>query len=62
MLFMSSSLGFHPASLTLGYMIRNRLGTTKNCTAALAYYLSVIKDTYVEEYYLRQIYTFSYNL
>lgn len=43
MLFMSSGLGFHPASLSLGYMNRNRLGTSKNCTTALAYYLSVIK-------------------
>lgn len=47
-LFMSSALGFHPASLILGYMNRQRLGTPKNCTSALAYYLSVIKDTYVE--------------
>jgi TPR repeat protein len=59
---MSSALGFHPASLVLGYMNRNKLGTPKNCTAALAYYLSVIKDTYVESFYFRQVYTFEDSL
>jgi hypothetical protein len=53
---MSSALGFHPASLILGYMNKHRLGTPKNCTASLAYYLSIIKDTYVDEFYFRQIY------
>ena len=47
-LFMSSALGYHPASLVLGYMNKLRLGTSKNCTAALAYYLSVVKGTYID--------------
>jgi hypothetical protein len=55
-LFMSSALGYHPASLVLGYMNKLRLGTSKNCTAALTYYLSVVKGTYVDEFYFRQLY------
>ncbi len=53
---MSSALGYHPASIVLGYMNKHRLGTSKNCTAALAYYLSVIKSTYVDEFIFRQVY------
>lgn len=53
---MSSALGYHPASLILGYMNKLRLGTSKNCTSALAYYLSVVKGTYVDEFYFRQLY------
>lgn len=55
-LYMSSAYNFDPASLVLGYMNRNRLGTSKNCTAALAYYLSVVQNTYVDSYLFRQIY------
>jgi hypothetical protein len=44
---MSSAFGHHGASLILGYMNKFRLGTSKNCTTALAYYLSVVKETYV---------------
>ena len=55
-LYMSSAYGFDPASLVLGYMNRNRLGTNKNCSASLAYYLSVIQNTYVESFFYRQIY------
>jgi hypothetical protein len=61
-LFMSSAKGYHPSSLILAYMNRNRLGTSKNCTTALAYYLSVIKDTYVESFYFRQVYSFADSL
>ena len=56
-LFLASANGFHPASLVLGYMNRNRLGTSKNCTTALAYYLSAIKQTYVEDFVFRQVYS-----
>lgn len=55
-LFMSSALSFQPASLVLAYMNRNRLGTSKNCTTALAYYLSVVRDTYVDSFSFRQVY------
>jgi hypothetical protein len=53
---MSSAYNFDPASLVLGYMNRHRLGTSKNCSASLAYYLSVIQNTYVDSYIFRQIY------
>lgn len=56
--YMSSALGFDPASLILGYMNINRFGTGKNCTTALSYYLSVVKNTYVESYFFRQVYSF----
>lgn len=55
-LFMSAALSFQPASLVLAYMNRNRLGTPKNCTTALAYYLSVVRDTYVDSFIFRQVY------
>lgn len=55
-LFMSAALAFQPSSLVLAYMNRNRLGTSKNCTSALAYYLSVVRDTYVESFLFRQVY------
>ena len=58
-LYMSSALGFDPASIALGFLNKNRLGTSKNCTASLAYYLSVIKNTYVESFIFRQVYTFA---
>lgn len=59
---MSSALGFHPASLVMGYMNKHHLGTSFNCTTALAYYLSVVKATYVDEFYFRQVYSFDDNL
>lgn len=55
---MSSAFGFDPASLALAFLNKNRLGTSKNCTASLAYYISVIKNTYVESFFFRQVYTF----
>ena len=49
-LFMSASLGFDPAALVLGHMNREPFGTTVNCSAALAYYLAVLKKTLFEPY------------
>jgi len=56
-LFMSSILGFDPASLVLGFMNKNRFGTNRSCSAALAYYLSVVQNTYIETFLYRQIYS-----
>lgn len=56
-LFLSSMLGNPGASLMMGNMLREGLGMDKNCTSALAYYLSVIKDSIVDTYEFRNGYT-----
>ena len=47
-LYLASLLGNSPAKLTLAYMLKNGVGTDKNCSAALAYYLSDLRETKVE--------------
>ena len=50
---MASMLGHHGASLSLGNMFREGIGLDKNyknCTTSLSYYLSVIKQTYIDVY------------
>lgn len=47
---MASVLGFDPASLVLAHMNREPFGTSPNCTTALAYYLSVLKNNLFEPY------------
>jgi len=47
---MSSMKGFDPSSLVLGFMNKNRINTKRNCTAALSYYLSVLKHTYIDTF------------
>lgn len=52
-------LGHHGASLTLAYMYKMGIGLDKNyknCTSALSYYLSVIKESYVDFYEFRSSY------
>jgi hypothetical protein len=49
----SAILGNQGARLTLGNVFREGLGTDPNCTSALSYYLSIIKDTYVDQYEFR---------
>lgn len=52
-------MGNHGASLTLGYMYKMGIGLDKNyknCTTALSYYLSVIKESYVDIYEFRNSY------
>jgi len=49
-------IGHHGASLALGNMFREGIGldkSYKNCTTALSYYLSVVKQTYVDVYEFR---------
>lgn len=53
---MSSMIGHHGSSLALAHMFKEGIGLDKNyknCTTALSYYLSVIKDTYVDYYEFR---------
>jgi TPR repeat protein len=49
-LYMAASLGFSPAALVLGHMNREPFGTSPNCTAALGYYLAVLKQQLFEPY------------
>ncbi len=46
--------------MTLANMFREGIGLDrnyKNCTSALAYYLAVVKDTYVDMYEFRSSYS-----
>lgn len=47
---MASTQGHDPATLVLGHMNREPFGTNPNCTAALAYYLAVLKRNLFEPY------------
>jgi TPR repeat protein len=55
--FMSAAFSYDPAAITLGYMNKNRLGTNKNCSSSLAYYLAAIQRNYIEGYEFRQVYS-----
>jgi TPR repeat protein len=56
-LFLSSMLGNPGASLMMGNMLKEGLGMEKNCTSALAYYFSVIKESIVDTYEFRHGYS-----
>jgi TPR repeat protein len=47
---MAAALGYDPAALVLGHMNREPFGTNQNCTAALAYYLAVLKRNLFSPY------------
>ena len=43
-LYLSSILGNSAAEISMAYMFKEGIGTEKNCSASLAYDLSVIKQ------------------
>ena len=42
-LFLASLMGHSPSKVTLAYLLKDGIGTDKNCSAALAYYLSNVR-------------------
>lgn len=59
---MSAALGYDPAALVLGHMNREAFGTSQNCTAALAYYLAVLKRTLFNPYSPKLVIDVAYSL
>jgi hypothetical protein len=58
-------IGHHGAAIALASLYKEGVGlhkNYKNCTAALGYYLSVVKDTYVDYYQFRTAYSDDHNL
>ena len=55
-----------PSKVTLAYLFKDGVGTNKNCSAALAYYLSNIRENRVEVFQFPSDYTdsgsFEYDL
>lgn len=47
-LYLASVLGHTPARLTLAYLLRHGINVEKNCSSALAYYLSTVKSSKVD--------------
>jgi hypothetical protein len=47
---LASILGQTPAKLSLAYMLKDGISTEKNCSAAIAYYLSVLKNTKIDTF------------
>lgn len=59
---MSAALGYDPAALVLGHMNREPFGTNQNCTAALAYYLAVLKRNLFNPYSPKLVMDVAYSL
>lgn len=59
-------MGHSSAKLSLAYMLKDGIGTNKNCSAALAYYLSEVRENRVDVFQFPSDYqdesNFEYNL
>lgn len=47
---MASLYGQVPAKLSLAYMLKDGISTDKNCSAAMGYYLSAIKNIKIDTF------------
>ncbi len=49
-LYLASIFGQVPAKLSLAYMLKDGISTDKNCSAAMGYYLSAIKNIKIDTF------------
>lgn len=47
-LYISALLNHVPSSLSLGYMLKEGLGTNKNCSSALGFYMHGLKESKIK--------------
>lgn len=55
-MYFSSLLGHNGASVVMANLLKEGIGMPPNCSSALGYYLSAIRNTYVDDYHYRSIY------